>query len=86
MENRKTKTKILNENEMEQAVGGFEYTGCLEWLRGYNIACPTCGKDDTGTVTRRYATALHAYYTCGKCGQNFYYTLGLNKKVKVCKE
>ena len=86
MENKETEKKTLNENEMEQAAGGFIYEGCLEWLKGYNIACPTCGKDDAGSVKRRYATALHSYYTCEKCGQNFYYTLGLNNKVKVVRE
>ena len=86
MENRGTEKKVLNENEMEQAAGGFEYEGILEWLKGYNITCPTCGNEDAGSITRRYATALHSYYTCSKCGQQFYYTLGLNKKVKVVKE
>ena len=86
MENRETEKKTLNENEMEQAAGGFEYEGVLEWLKGYSIACPNCGNEDEGSVKRRYATALHAYYTCGKCGQKFYYTMGLNNKVKVIKE
>ena len=86
MENRETEKKILSENEMEQVTGGFIYDGCLVWLKGYNIACPNCGKDDTDSVKRRYATALHSYYTCEKCGQNFYYTLGLNNKVKAVKE
>ena len=86
MEIRETKKKTLSENEMEQATGGFEYEGVLEWLRGTNIACPSCGNDSADSVTRRYATALHSYYTCGKCGQKFYYTMGLNNKVKVVKE
>ena len=81
-----TGKKILSKDEMEQVTGGFEYDGVLEWLKGYNIACPTCSNDDAGSVTRRYATALHIYYTCGKCGQKFYYTLGLGNKVKVYKE
>lgn len=38
MENREAE-KILNENEMVQAAGGFKYKGILEWLRGHNIAC-----------------------------------------------
>ena len=86
MENRETETKILTENEMEQASGGFEYEGVLEWLRGYHIACPTCGNEEESSITRRYATGLHIYYTCGKCGQKFYYTMSPNKKVKVYKE
>ena len=81
-----TEKKILSENEMEQAAGGFEYEGVLEWLKGHNICCPTCGNGDAGSITRRYATGLHSYYTCEKCGQKFYYTLGVNKKVKVVKE
>ena len=86
MGNRGTGTKTLTEKEMEHVAGGFEYEGCLEWLKGYNIACPNCGNEDAGSVKRRYATALHIYYTCEKCGQEFYYTLGLNNKVKVFKE
>ena len=86
MENRETEKKILSENEMEQVTGGFIYDGCLEWLKGYNITCPNCGNEDAGSVKKRYATALHSYYTCEKCGQNFYYTLGLNNKVKAVKE
>ena len=86
MENRESEKKILNENEMEQATGGFEYEGALEWLRGYNIACPVCGNEDEGSTKRRYATGLHIYYTCGNCGQKFYYTQGPNKKVRVYKE
>ena len=86
MENRETEAKILTENEMEQASGGFEYNGVLEWLRGYNIACPTCGNEEESSIKKRYATGLHIYYTCEKCGQKFYYTLGPNKKVKVYKE
>lgn len=86
MENRNTEKKILNENEMEQAAGGFEYDGCLEWLKGYNITCPACGNEDAGSLKRRYTTALHIYFTCEKCGQNFYYTLGLSNKVKAVKE
>ena len=86
MENRETEKKMLNENEMEQAAGGFEYEGVLEWLKGYSIACPNCGNEDETSISRRYATALHSYYKCEKCGQNFYYTMGLNNKVKVVKE
>ena len=86
MESRETGTRNLTEKEMEQANGGFEYEGALEWLRGYNIACPACGNEDKDSIARRYATGLHIYYTCGNCGQKFYYTMGLNKKVKVCKE
>ena len=86
MENRETEKKVLNENEMEQAAGGFEYEGILEWLKGYNITCPTCGNEDEGSITKRYATGLHIYYTCEKCGQKFCYTMGLNKKVKVVRE
>ena len=86
MENRETEKKILNENEMEQVTGGFEYEGALEWPRGYNIACPTCGNEDKGSIKRRYATGLHIYYTCESCGQKFNYSLGPNKKVKVYKE
>ena len=86
MENRKTEKKELKENEMEQAAGGFEYEGVLEWLKGYNIACPTCGNEDAGSIKRRYASALHIYYTCEKCGQKFFYTLGLNNRIKVYKE
>ena len=85
MENREKEKRTLNENEMEQAAGGFEYEGILEWLKGYDITCPTCGNGDAGSITKRYATALHVYYTC-KCGQKFFYTLGLNNKVKVYKE
>ena len=86
MENRNTEKKILNENEMEQAAGGFEYDGCLEWLKGYNITCPACGNEEAGSLKRRYTTALHIYFICEKCGQNFYYTLGLSNKVKAVKE
>ena len=86
MENRETEKKILSVNEMEQATGGFEYNGCLEWLKGYNIVCPNCGCEDADSVKRRYATALHVYYTCENCGQKFFYTMGLNNKVKVCRE
>ena len=81
-----TEKKVLNENEMEQVSGGFEYEGVLEWLRGYDITCPACGNGDADSIKRRYATALHSYYTCVKCGQNFYCTMGLNKKIKVVKE
>ena len=86
MENRETEKKILSEKEMEQAAGGFEYEGVLEWLRGHDICCPKCGNGDAGSITRRYATALHSYYTYEKCGQKFYYTLGLHNKVKVVRE
>ena len=86
MENKETEKKMLNENEMEQAAGGFEYEGVLEWLKGYNITCPTCGNEDADSLKKRYATGLHIYFTCGKCGQNFYYTLGLNNKIKAVKE
>ena len=86
MENRETEKKILNEKEMEQVTGGFEYEGVLEWLKGYCFACPNCGNEDADSIERRYATALHCYYTCRKCGQKFYYTMGLNKKVRVYKE
>ena len=86
MENRETEKKILNENEMEQATGGFEYDGILEWLKGYNIVCPNCGNEDAGSLKRRYTTALHIYFTCEKCRQEFYLTLGLNNKVKVVRE
>ena len=86
MENKETEKRILTEKEMEQASGGFEYQGVLEWLKGYNIACPNCGNDSEDSISKRYATGLHIYYTCGHCGQNFYYTMGLNKKIKVVKE
>ena len=85
MEGRETKQKMLNKNEMEQAAGGFEYNGILEWLRGHNIACPKCGNADAGSITRRYATGLHVYFTC-ECGQNFFYALGLTNKVIVVRE
>ena len=86
MEYRETEKMILTENEMVQAAGGFEYKGVLTWLRGYNIACPTCGNEDEGSIRKRYATGLHIYYTCQNCGQKFNYTEGLNRKVKVYKE
>ena len=86
MENRETEKKILSVNEMEQAIGGFEYNGCLEWLKGYNIVCPNCGNEDGDSIKKRYATGLHIYYTCENCGQKFYCTLGPNKKVRVYKE
>ena len=86
MENMEKEINTLNEKEMEQAAGGFEYEGILEWLRGYPIACPSCGNEEEDSITKRYATGLHIYYTCAKCGQKFYYTLGANKKVKVYKE
>ena len=86
MENRETENKVLNENEMAQVAGGFEYEGVLEWLKGYDIVCPNCGNGNADSIQRRYATALHIYYTCGNCGQKFFYTLGPNKKVKVYKE
>ena len=85
MENREA-GKILNENEMTQAAGGFKYTGILEWLKGHNIACPGCGNEAEDLIEKRYATGLHAYYTCKNCGQKFYYTLSASKKVRVYKE
>ena len=86
MENRETEKKTLNQQEMEQASGGFEYTGCLEWLNGHNIACPSCGNENKATLERRYTTGLHAYFTCRDCGQKFYYTVGKGKKVIAVKE
>ena len=83
MENNEIDNKILSEKEMEQVAGGFEYDGVLEWLKGHNITCPKCGTEDEGSLKKRYATGLHIYYTCEKCGQKFYYSLGPNKKVKV---
>ena len=62
MENRKTENKVLTEKEMEQATGGFEYQGVLEWLNGYNIACPNCGNEEENSIKKRYATGLHIYY------------------------
>ena len=86
MENKAAEKKILNDKEAEQVVGGFKYDGILEWLKGHDIACPNCGNEKEDSVKKRYATGLHMYYTCGNCGQNFFYTLGPNNKVKVYKE
>ena len=86
MENSEIEKNILNKDEMEQAVGGFEYDGALNWLKGYNVHCPTCGNEEEASLKRRYASGLHIYYLREKCGQKFNYTLGLNKKVLVYKE
>ena len=86
METKETRKRILNEKELEQIVGGFEYEGILEWLRGYNISCPNCRNENAGSVKKRYATGLHIYYTCEHCEQKFFYTLGPANKVIVVNE
>ncbi len=87
MDHQDTEKKTLTNNEMEQVNGGFEYDGILEWLKGYNIVCPTCGNEDEGSITKRYATGIHIYFTCKNCGQKFNYTPGANKgTIKMYKE
>jgi len=86
MENKEKETKILNNNEMEQVAGGFVYDGVFEWLKGFNITCPNCANEEEASLRKRYATGIHVYYTCEKCGQKFYCVLGPGNKVKVYKE
>ena len=63
MENRETEKKVLNENEMEQAAGGFEYEGILEWLKGVQYHLPDLRKRGRGfnneKVCHRPAHLLH---------------------------
>ena len=71
MEGRETKQKMLNKNEMEQAAGGFEYNGILEWLRGHNIACPKCGNVNKGNFCSECGEKRPAdapLFRCDKCG------------------
>lgn len=79
MENREMETKIMNKTDLEQIVGGFEYDGQLKWLKGYNVTCPTCGNEEEDSIKKRYATGLHIYFTCEKCGQKFNLTESYRK-------
>ena len=87
MENKDMEKKIINKDEMAQIVGGFEYDGVLKWLNGYNVKCPTCGNEEEASIKKRYATGLHIFYTCEKCGQKFNLTESYRKgQILVNKE
>ena len=60
--------------ELEKATGGWEYTGPVKWLKGYNVACPYCGSGSQDDVEFQYAGGLsRAYFKCKCCNRQFSY-------------